>query len=252
MNPATRRTLIGLGIAGVVGGPLLVALYMSLGLWFAPPWPVPATSPVLPLIGEALWVRANAGAATDLRPIGPVSILQFAACMALAETESDAALQDVRQAGCRKYLPALDAVEYLTGVHLRAAGMAKPGFREGHARFVTTVWTTRSWTKADLLNTLAERGEFGMGLRGLEQAAQGYFGVPAAQLTVPQVAMVAALIGGVGPDPWCDPEAASILRHRILMGMRDNGAIDEQTYEAADRSELGLASPAANHPSCEG
>lgn len=251
MRLSPRQTLIALALAAVIGGPTLIAMYMSLGLWFAPPWPVPASQPVIPLVGEALWVRANAGAATELRPIGLVSVTQFAACMGLAETESDPALQDARQADCRRYMPAMDAVHYLTQLHLRAAGFAEPGFREGHARFVTTVWTTRSWTKAELLNTLAERGEFGMGFQGLEAAAQGYFGVAARQLTAPQVAMVAALIGAVGPDPWCDPGAASTMRHRILSGMRDNGAIDEQTYEAADRSELGLTPPPAGHPGCK-
>jgi len=252
VNPATRRTLIGLGIAGVVGPALLVTGYLSLGLLFAPPWPVPASTPVTPLVGAALWVRANTGSATEMRPIGPASVSQFMACMLLAETESDAAAQDARQAECRTHLPALDAVEYLSTRHLRAAGFKEPGFKEGHSRFVTTLWMMRSWKRADLVNTLAARGEFGMGFRGLEVAAHGYFGRPAAELALPQAAMLAAFIGGRGPDPWCDPAGAAAMRHRILKGMRDNNVIDELAFIAADRSELGLTSPASNHPTCEG
>ena len=109
----------------------------------------------------------------------------------------------------------------------------------------------RSFTKADSVDTLAERGEFGMGFKGVEAAAQGYFGRTAAQLTLPQVATIAALVTGRGPDPWCDPAGAAALRHRILDGMRDNGVIDEPAFMAADRSELGLLTPPAGHLPCK-
>lgn len=252
MTPTARRTLIGLGIAGGVGLPLLVAGYLSLGLWFAPPWPSPATSgTITPLIGEALWARAEGGAATDLNPFRPTNMAQLVVCLAQAEMEDDPDLQADAQAVCRtRYMPAFGAVLYVSEQHMRAAGLGEPGFRAGHARFVTTIWLARSWTKADLLATLVERGEFGMGFRSLEAAAQGYFGRPAAQLTLPQVALVAALVGGVGPDPWCEPADAAGLRHRILERMRDNQAIDEQALLGADRSELALAAPPATHPAC--
>lgn len=241
MTSTARRTLIGLGGAGV-GIPLLLAGYLSLGLWFAPPWPVPAPSgTATPLAEAALWARAEGGSATDLNPFRPLNLAQLVVCLAQAETEDDRDLQADAQAACRtRHLPAFGAVVYVSGQHLRAAGFAEPGFREGHARLVTTIWLARSWTKADLLATLVERGEFGMGLRGLEAAAQGYFRRSAAQLTLPQVAMVAALIGDGKPDPWCEPAEAAGRRHRILERMRDNQAIDEQAFLAADRSELGL------------
>lgn len=228
----------------MIGVPLLLAGYMSLGLIFAPPWPVPATVPVTGLVEDALWARAEGGTATDLNPFRPLNMAQLAVCLAQAETEDDRDLQAEAQADCRaRYMPAIGALVYLSEQHMRATGFAEPGFREGHARFVTTIWLARSWTKADLLATLAERGEFGMGFRGLEAAAQGYFGRPAAQLTLPQIATVAALTGGTGPDPWCEPAKAAELRHRILERMRDDLAIDEQTFLEADRSELSLGAP---------
>jgi len=178
---------------------------------------------------------------------------QLRVCMAQAESIDDRDQQAGAQAECRmRHMPAFGAVVHLSGQHLRAAGFTEPGFREGHARFVTTVWLARSWSKADLLATLVERGEFGMGFRGFEAAAQGYFGRPAAQLTLSQVAMVAALIGDGRPDPWCEPSEAAEMRHRILERMRNNGAIDPPTFEAADRSELGLAPPLADHQPCKG
>ncbi|MDP3719684.1 MAG: transglycosylase domain-containing protein [Acidobacteriota bacterium] len=242
MTPTARRTLIGLGGAGV-GISLLLASYLSLGLWFAPPWPAPAPNgTVTPLAGEALWARAEGGAATDLNPFRPLNLAQLLVCIAQAETADDPDLQADAQAACRtRHMPAFGAVVHLSREHVRAAGHAEPGFREGHARFVTTIWLARSWTKAELLATLAERAEFGMGLRGLEAAAHGYFGRPAADLSLPQVAMVAALAGDVAIDPWCEPAEAAGLRHRILERMRDNLAIDEQAFLAADRSDLDLS-----------
>jgi hypothetical protein len=252
VTATTRRALIGLCVA-CVGGPLLLAGYFSLGLWFAPPWPVPATSPtVTPLMGEALWARAEGGAETDLNPFRPLNMARLLVCMAQAETIDDGDQQAGAQAECRtRHMPAFGAVVHLSGQHLRAAGFTEPGFREGHVRFVTTIWLARSWSKTDLLATLVERVEFGMGFRGFEAAAQGYFGRPAAQLTLPQVAMVAALIGDGRPDPWCEPSEAAELRHRILERMRNNQAIGEPAFLAADRSELNLVAPPVARPPCE-
>lgn len=234
-------------MVGLVGPPVLLASYLSLGLFFAPPWPVPATSNQLtPLAADALWARARGGSATSLNPFDPINLAQFAFCIAQAENEEPGPLRDAAQAECRKeYVPAFGAVEYVSELHLRAAGFTAPGFRKGHAKFVTTIWLARSWTKADLLATLVERGEYGLGFRGLEAAAHGYFGRAVDQLTLPQAATLAALVGGEGPDPWCDAAAAASLRHRILQEMLANHAIDESAFVAADTSELGLAGPPA-------
>ena len=106
---------------------------MSLGLVFAPAWPKAPTSHVIPLVGEALWVRAYGGPATDLKSFNPVTIGKFGACILAAETENDAGLQDARQAACqRQHLPPLGALEYLSSLHLReTANMTEPGFQGG-------------------------------------------------------------------------------------------------------------------------
>lgn len=252
MRLETRRTLIGLSIAGIIGAVMLPVIYYSLGLWLAPPRPVPATSHVPPLVGDALWARADGGRATELQPVNPISLVQFAVCQELAVSEDDETLRRTRRAECRKHLPAIEGLVYLSDVHMRDAGLEAHPFRKGHARLVTTIWLTRSWTKAELLDTLAERGEFGSAFRGVEAAAQGYFGRAAAQLTLPQAAMVAAFMGDRRTDPWCEPAAAASLRHRILERMRDNNAIDERAFGAADVSELSLTAPPANHQSCQG
>jgi hypothetical protein len=226
---------------------MLPVIYFSLVLRLSPPRPVPATSHVPPLIGEAIWARAEGGRATELKPVNPINMGQFVLCQERAQREHDETLRRASRAQCGTYLPALPALEYLSDLHLRDAGLEKAPFRRGHARLVTTIWLTRSWTKTELIDTLAERGEFGAAYRGIGAAAQGYFGRAPAHLTLPQVAMLAGLLGNRRTDPWCDPAAAAILRHRILEGMRDNGAIDEPAYGAADTSELSLMAPTANH-----
>ena len=251
MRLPPARTLIGLAIAGLSLAMMLPVIYFSVVLRLSPPRPMPATSHVVPLVGDAIWARAEGGRATELKPINPINMGQFVLCSERAQRERDETLRRASRAECRTYLPALPAMEYLSDLHLRDAGLVSP-FRRGHARLVTTIWLTRSWTKAELVDTLAERGEFGAAYRGVEAAAQGYFGRAAAQLTLPQAALVAGLIGTRRTDPWCDPAAAASLRHRVLEGMLDNDAIDEQAYGAADTSELSLAAPPAAHPSCKG
>jgi hypothetical protein len=252
VRPETRRTLIGLLIAGFIGALMLPFVYYSVVMRLAPPRPVPATSHAQPLVVDALWARADGGRATELKALNPINMAQFVLCSERAQRERDETLRRASRAQCQTYLPALPAMEYLSDLHLRDAGLEKAPFRRGHARLVTTIWLTRSWTKAELVDTLAERGEFGSGFRGVEAAAHGYFGRAAAQLTLPQAAMVAAFLADRGTDPWCDPAAAAGMRHRILQGMRDNNAIDEQAFGAADSSELGLTAPPANHKPCKG
>lgn len=231
---------------------MLPVIYFSVVQRLSPPPPVPATSHVSPLVGDAIWARAEGGRATAIKPINPVNMGQFVFCSERAQHERDETLRRASRAECRTYLPALPAMEYLSDLHLRDAGLEQAPFRRGHARLVTTIWLTRSWTKAELVDTLAERGEFGAAFRGVEAAAQGYFGRAAAQLTLPQAATVAGLLANRRTDPWCDPAAAATLRHRVLEGMLDNDAIDAQAYGAADRSELDLGPPPVNHQPCKG
>jgi penicillin-binding protein 1A len=241
--------LIGVLVAGVAGAVLMPPAIYFAGLSLAPPPPIPSKIDVPALLRDALWARADGGRATELRPISPISIGQMLACVAyedfMDETPGDAA----RMAACRRHLPAIQAVEYLSRVHLQDSHVT-PSVREGLGRLSTGVWMTRSWTKAEFINTLAERGGFGAGFRGVEAAARGYFNRTAAQLTLPQAAMIAAFAADRRIDPWCDPAAAAGMRALVLEAMRENGAIDDAAFDAANRAELGLQSPPTDHTPC--
>jgi penicillin-binding protein 1A len=244
-----RKAFFGLVIAGGTAAILFLPAIYLVGMALAPPPPVPATTHVTPLVADAIWARAGGGRATELIPVTPLTIAQFAACIAIEDFKDTTSGDARRVAACRGHLPAIQGLEYLSSVHMRDANL-KPSFREGIGRFATTMWMTRSWTRAEFVDTLAERGEFGAGFRGVEAAAQGYFGRSAAQLPVSQAAMLAAFIANRRMDPWCDPATAADLRNRVLERMRDDAVLDQATYQSANASELGLTAPPADHKPC--
>jgi hypothetical protein len=246
-----RKAVFGLLIASVAGAILLPLAVYFVGLAVGPPPPTPATTTVPPLLAEAIWARAEGGKATALTPMTHLSMARFAACVAIEDFNDTTPGDAQRVANCREYMPALLGVEYLTRTHMRDANL-QTSFGEGLARFSTLVWMTHSWTKADFLNTIAERGEFGEGLRGAETASQHYFARSAAALTLPQAALLAAFLGDRDTvfDPWCGPAGAVAMRSRILQRMWDNNAIDEPGFKAANVSDLGLGPLPPGHPPC--
>jgi hypothetical protein len=244
-----RQAVYGILLAGLIGAVVVPPGLYYIGLAVAPPRPIPAKAPAPPLLAAAIWARADGGHATALTPVTPVSMARFAACVAIEDFRDTTPGDARRMSACRGHLPAIQGVEYLSTMHMRDASLA-PSFREGIARFSTAVWLTHAWTKAEFLDTLTERGEFGYGFRGAEAAAQGYFGRAADQLTLPQAATIGAFIGNGRIDPWCDAAAAAGMRRRILERMRDDGVIDEAAYQAANATELGLIAPPPTHKPC--
>lgn len=243
-----RRIFIGLVIAGFAGAVLVLPAISFVGTTLMPDQPVPATAHVPPLLAEAIWARANGGRATQLQPLNPFTIGRAGACHILAE-RFDPAERSAQHDECMKLLPGVQAVGYLSSVHMKSKGVWQD-VRVPFVQIATMNRMTGKWTKAELLNTLAERAEFGVGFVGVEAASRGYFGRSAAQLTLPQAAMIGGFTADNRIDPWCQPEEAAVRRHRTLSEMRDNQSIDEAAFAAADRSELGLTAPPATHQPC--
>ena len=245
-----RRILIGLVIAGVAGAALFLPAISLVGTLLAPSQPVPATTPVPPRLADALWARANGGRATQLQPLNPFTIAATVGCHVFAELE-EPERRETEHDECMKLLPGVQAVGYLSTVHMRSEGVWQDP-RVPFVQIATMSRITSTWTKAQLLDTLASRGEFGSGFIGAEAASAGYFGRRVDQLNLAQAAMVAAFIGDERVDPWCDPAAAANLRRGVLERMLEDGVIDEAAYQSANATELGLAAPPATHKPCEG
>lgn len=251
MRGEERRTLKVLAwviALGALAPVLFLTSLFVIGARVAPPQLAPSTTPAPPLVRDALWARAEGGRATTLRPIGPVTAAQMAACVLTAPGDND----NQRIAACRHVMPALPALEYLSGVLLRDRGVQRNSFRGGAGAMVTTVRLTRTWTRDELLNTLAARADFGYGWRGIDVAAQGFFGRPAAALTLSQAALLASRVGDRShTDPWCDPETAAAMRNRVLARMHEDGAIAEADWQAAQTAALGLGPPPGGRPACQ-
>lgn len=250
MRREERRTLkvvLYAGLAGAAGALLLpFAIYFA-GLAVAPPRPVPAAAGAPPLLLDALWARAEGGRAAQLRPMNPLVMAEYVACVVLAQGDND----NQRATHCRHVMPAFRGLEHLASLHIQDHGINRNSFRGGHGSLATAVWLTRSWTKADFLNTLAARGDFGYGWRGIDAAARGYFGRAAGELTLPQAALIASIVGDRITDVWCQPIATTGKRNRILEWMHDNGAISDAGLRGAMAEPLNLAAPPANHAPCK-
>ncbi len=92
-----------------------------------------------------------------------------------------------------------------------------------------------TYSKDELLTRYLNIVYFGQGAYGIQAAAQKYFSVNAADLTLPQAAMLAGLVQSPGEDdPITDPERAQARRNQVLARMNTLGHITDQ--ELADTS----------------
>jgi membrane peptidoglycan carboxypeptidase len=99
-------------------------------------------------------------------------------------------------------------------------------------------------SKSEILTRYLNIVYFGRGAYGIQAAAQRYFSVNAADLTLPQAAMLAGLVQTpANDDPLTNPEGAVERRNQVLQRMHTLGHISAQ--ELADIS----AQPVAVAPS---
>ncbi|MEO7156606.1 MAG: transglycosylase domain-containing protein [Vicinamibacterales bacterium] len=244
-----RRLVLGILGAAVAGAFLLLPALSLVGSLLAPSQPKPATTHVPMLLGEAIWARGLGGRATELQPLNPFTIARMASCHLLAERSDDQNERNAQHDECFKLIPAVQAIGYLATVHMRSEGVWQDP-RVPFVQIATVTKLSSTWTRAELLDTLAERGEFPLGFVGVESASRGYFGRSAAELALPQAALLGSMIGENRIDPWCNADRAAALRRRVLERMRDNLAIDDAAMELANRSELGLSAPPFSHKPC--
>ncbi len=91
-----------------------------------------------------------------------------------------------------------------------------------------------SFPKEKIMEMYLNRVYFGGGLYGAESAARGYFGVPAAELTAAQAAVLAGLLKSPNSlSPWTNPEASKANRDVVLKQMRDLGFLNSSAYQQA-------------------
>lgn len=100
------------------------------------------------------------------------------------------------------------------------------------------------FSKEELLERYVNQVYFGDGAYGIEAAAQAYFGVPARELTLPQSAMLAAIIRAPEQlDPRERPDDVRSRRNRVLDAMDDHGWITTEESGSARSESLDLVPP---------
>jgi 1A family penicillin-binding protein len=97
------------------------------------------------------------------------------------------------------------------------------------------------YSKSQILELYLNNVYFGDGRYGVEAASRGYFGKPAAALSVAEAAMLAGLVKSPSSyAPTVNMERATGRRNVVLQSMLDAGAIDKPTWQKARSSKIVL------------
>jgi len=98
-----------------------------------------------------------------------------------------------------------------------------------------------TYSKAEILRLYAEVAYYGHGYYGLEAASCGYFGHPAAQLTVVQGAMLAGVVNAPSvDDPINDPVNARARLAHVIQRMEAVGYLTPAQADQALSTPLGI------------
>src|SRR5215831_13274442 len=99
----------------------------------------------------------------------------------------------------------------------------------------------RQYSKHDILELYVNRVYFGNGLWGIEAASLGYFGKHAADLTLPEAALLAGLVKSPSTlAPTTDLERATRRRNVVLQTMLEASLIDRPTFNQARKARVTL------------
>ena len=97
----------------------------------------------------------------------------------------------------------------------------------------------KRWSKDEILTDYLNTIYFGQGAYGIEMAARTFFGTSAKRLTLPQAALLAAVIQDpTRDDPFTDPTAARARRQVVLGAMQAQGMVSERDAVAAAGAPL--------------
>jgi membrane peptidoglycan carboxypeptidase len=109
----------------------------------------------------------------------------------------------------------------------------------------------KQFTKDEILTRYLNLVYFGHGAYGIQSAAQRYFGVDAADLTLPQAAMLAGLVQSpANDDPITHPQNAQTRRDQVLDRMRVLGHITGQQFADLSAQPVAVAPEPGSPQGC--
>ncbi len=94
--------------------------------------------------------------------------------------------------------------------------------------------------KQEILTRYLNIVPLGSGAYGIQSAAQTYFGINAADLNVPQSAMLAGMVQSSSVTPYTNPDAVLARRNLVLDTMQANGALNATDTTNAKATPLGV------------
>lgn len=104
-------------------------------------------------------------------------------------------------------------------------------------------------SKDEILTHYLNLVSYGNGAYGIEEAAHTYFGVSAADLDLPQSAMLAGIVQSpYALDPYTNPDGMTERRNLVLDAMKSAGDITDEEYARAESAPLGILDSPAAHP----
>jgi penicillin-binding protein 1A len=109
-----------------------------------------------------------------------------------------------------------------------------------------SLWLTRHYTHEEILGIYLNRVYLGEGAYGVDAAARLYFGVPAAQLTLAQAAILAGLPKAPSNlNPLANPQAAANRATQVLDAMVATQVITLDQENEAEQQLANAASPSS-------
>jgi 1A family penicillin-binding protein len=106
---------------------------------------------------------------------------------------------------------------------------------------IVAAYLENLYSKQEILEMYLNKVYFGDGLHGIEAAARGYFGKSAADLTIPEAALLAGLIQSPSSyAPTVNMDRAVARRNVVLQTMVSSGSIDPITAEKGKATPVKL------------
>lgn len=112
---------------------------------------------------------------------------------------------------------------------------------------VLTIGTELLYSKDEILAMYLNHIPYGGTAYGIEAAAQRFFGIPAAELSLEEAALLAGLPQApTRYSPFTNPERAKARQHEVLRRMAEDGYINHDEVNRAFDATLSFAPPATN------
>lgn len=109
--------------------------------------------------------------------------------------------------------------------------------------WITAVQIEKTYTKKEILQMYLNVSYFGKSAYGIESAARVYFGKTGKELTLPEAAMLIALLKSSSYyDPSRHPENALTRRNLVMYNMVVNNMLSREKYEELKTKPIVLAS----------